>query len=66
MYRYYYFNNNGQDDYGFKGVDDCGNAWKCNKYKFEFPMQSQDVIQLLFLETEYQYLIIQNIKVHLN
>ena len=43
MYRYYYFNNNGQDDYGFKGVDDCGNAWKCNKYKFEFPMQSQDV-----------------------
>lgn len=41
-YQYYYFNHNGQDDYGFKGMNQEGEGLKCTKFKVEFPEQSQD------------------------
>ena len=31
-YKYYYNNINGQDDYGFKGIDENGYGIKCNKF----------------------------------
>lgn len=43
MYKYYYSNNNGQDDYGLKCIDENGYGLKCTKYKVEFPPQEQDV-----------------------
>ena len=42
-YKYYYSNNNGQDDYGLKAVNDEGYGLKCTKFKIEFPEQEQDV-----------------------
>ena len=42
-YKYYYSNNNGKDDYGLKGIDEKGYGYKCNKYKVQFPPQSQDI-----------------------
>jgi len=42
-YKFYYDNNNGQDDYGFKGYDEDGYGYKCTKFKVEFPPQEQDV-----------------------
>lgn len=42
-YKYYYDNNNGQDDYGFKGYDEDGYGYKCTKFKVEFPPQEQEV-----------------------
>lgn len=40
-YKYYYDNNNGQDDYGFKGYDDDGDGLKCMKFKVKYPPQEQ-------------------------
>ncbi len=42
-YRFYYSNNNGQDDYGLKYVDDLGYGYKCTKFKVKYPMQEQDI-----------------------
>lgn len=42
-YKYYYTNNNGQDDYGLKYVDECGNGLKCTEFKVKYPPQSQDI-----------------------
>ena len=42
-YKFYYSNNNGEDDYGLKYIDDYGYGYKCNKYKVQFPPQHQDV-----------------------
>jgi len=42
-YKFYYDNNNGQDDYGFKGYDEDGYGYKCTKFKVEFPPQEQEV-----------------------
>ena len=42
-YKYYYDNNNGQDDYGFKGYDDDGYGLKCTKFKVKYPPQEQSV-----------------------
>lgn len=41
-YRYYYSNNNGQDDYGFKGIDKEGYGLKCTKFKVKYPPQEQE------------------------
>ena len=41
-YKYYYENNNNQDDYDLKYIDDLGYGYKCNKYKIQFPPQHQD------------------------
>ena len=40
-YKYYYSNNNGQDDYGLKYVDECGNGLKCTEFKVQYPPQCQ-------------------------
>ena len=40
-YKYYYTNNNGQDDYGFKGVTHKGEGLKCNTFKLKYPPQEQ-------------------------
>ena len=40
-YKYYYSNNNGQDDYGLKYIDDYGYGFKCNKFKVKYPPQEQ-------------------------
>ena len=40
-YKFYYSNNNGQDDYGLKAIDNCGNGLKCTKFKIQFPPQEQ-------------------------
>jgi len=40
-YKFYYSNNNGQDDYGLKYVDECGNGLKCTEFKVQFPPQCQ-------------------------
>ena len=40
-YKYYYDNNNGKDDYGFKGFDEDGYGLKCKKFIVEFPPQEQ-------------------------
>ena len=37
-YKYYYSNNNGQDDYGLKGIDECGYGMFC-----KFPPQEQHI-----------------------
>jgi len=42
-YKYYYSNNNGQDDYGLKYIDECGNGLKCTEFKVQYPAQSQNV-----------------------
>ena len=42
-YKYYYDNNNGQDDYGLKYIDEDGYGYKCTKFKVEFPPQKQDI-----------------------
>lgn len=41
-YEYYTSNNNGQDDYGLKYVNNQGYALICKNYKLEFPPQHQD------------------------
>ncbi len=41
-YKYYTSNNNGQDDYGLKYVDEQGYGVICKNYKMEFPPQHQD------------------------
>lgn len=42
-YKYYYSNNNGQDDYGLKYIDENGYGLKCTEYKVQFPPQEQNV-----------------------
>ena len=42
-YKFYYSNNNGQDDYGLKYIDDDGYGYKCEKFKIKFPPQEQDI-----------------------
>lgn len=42
-YKYYNSNNNGQDDYGLKYIDDQGYGLICKDYKLEFPPQHQDI-----------------------
>ena len=42
-YKYYTSNNNGQDDYGLKYIDEQGCGVICKDYKIEFPPQHQDV-----------------------
>ena len=42
-YKYYTNNNNGQDDYGLKYIDEQGYGLICKDYKIEFPPQHQDV-----------------------
>ena len=42
-YKFYYSNNNGEDDYGLKYIDDYGYGYKCTKFKVEFPPQEQEV-----------------------
>lgn len=42
-YDYYTSNNNGQDDYGLKYIDEQGYGMICKDYKIEFPPQHQDV-----------------------
>ncbi len=41
-YKYYTSNNNGQDDYGLKYINDEGYGLICKEYKLEFPPQHQD------------------------
>lgn len=41
-YKYYTSNNNGQDDYGLKYIDNQGYGLICKDYKLEFPPQHQD------------------------
>lgn len=41
-YKYYTSNNNGQDDYGLKYIDERWNGVICKDYKIEFPPQHQD------------------------
>ena len=40
-YKFYYNNVNGQDDYGFKGIDKDGYGLKCNKFIVKYPPQEQ-------------------------
>lgn len=40
-YKYYTSNNNGKDDYGFKGIDEDGYGIKCTKFIVKYPMQEQ-------------------------
>ena len=40
-YKFYYSNNNGQDDYGLKYVDEYGNGLKCTEFKVQFLPQCQ-------------------------
>lgn len=42
-YKYYYSNNNGQDDYGLKCIDQNGYGLKCTKFKVKYPPQEQNV-----------------------
>ena len=42
-FKYYYSNNNGQDDYGLKYIDNNCYGYKCIKYKIQFPEQEQDI-----------------------
>lgn len=42
-YKFYYSNNNGQDDYGLKGIDENGYGLKCSSFKIKYPPQEQDV-----------------------
>lgn len=41
-YKYYYTNNNGQDDYGLKYIDKKGYGWKCTNFKIKYPPQEQN------------------------
>ena len=41
-YKYYYSNNNGQDDYGLKCIDKDGYGLKCMKFKVNYPPQEQE------------------------
>ena len=41
-YKYYTSNNNGQDDYGLKYINEQGYGLICKDYKLEFPPQHQD------------------------
>ena len=41
-YDYYTSNQNGQDDYGLKYINDQGYGLICKDYKLEFPPQHQD------------------------
>ena len=41
-YDYYTSNNNGQDDYGLKYIDNQGYCRICKDYRIEFPPQHQD------------------------
>ena len=41
-YKYYTSNNNGQDDYGLKYINEEGYGKICKDYKIEFPPQHQD------------------------
>ncbi len=41
-YQYYTTNNNGQDDYGLKYINNQGYGLICKDYKLEFPPQHQD------------------------
>ena len=41
-YHYYTSNNNGQDDYGLKYIDNQGYGRICKDYRIEFPPQHQD------------------------
>ena len=41
-YKYYNSNNNGQDDYGLKYIDNQGYGMICKDYRIEFPPQHQD------------------------
>lgn len=40
-YKFYYSNNNGQDDYGLKGITENGCGLKCNTFKIQYPPQEQ-------------------------
>ena len=42
-YKFYYDNNNGQDDYGLKYINNEGYGYKCNKFKVKYPPQEQNV-----------------------
>lgn len=42
-YKFYYSNNNGQDDYGFKGITEDGYGLKCNTFQVKYPPQEQPV-----------------------
>ena len=42
-YKYYTSNNNGQDDYGLKYINEQGYGLICKDYKLEFPPQHQDI-----------------------
>jgi len=42
-YKYYYSNQNGQDDYGLKYVDNYGKGLKCSEFQVKYPPQEQDV-----------------------
>lgn len=42
-YKFYYDKENGKDNYGLKYIDNYGDAYKCNKFKIEFPPQEQYV-----------------------
>lgn len=42
-YKFYYSNNNGQDDYGLKGIDEKGYGLKCTTFDIKYPEQEQEV-----------------------
>jgi len=42
-YKFYYDNNNGQDDYGLKYINNEGYGYKCNKFIVKYPPQEQNV-----------------------
>ena len=42
-YNYFTSNNNNQDDYGLKCINEQGYGMICKEHKIEFPMQHQDV-----------------------
>ena len=42
-YKYYYSNQNGQDDYGLKSVDEYGMGLKCTEFQVKYPPQEQAV-----------------------
>jgi len=41
-YKFYYTNNNGQDDYGLKGITEDGYGLKCTSFKIKYPPQEQE------------------------
>lgn len=42
-YKFYYSNNNGQDDYGLKSVTENGYGLKCASFQLKYPPQEQSV-----------------------